>query len=287
MHIRLVVNGEEREWVCKPNETLLTVLRRNGLFGAKFGDESGRSGASTVLLDGHPVASRMLLAAQADGHEIITVESLGEYPDKGWKPTMDLHPLQKAFAANGAIQCGYCTPAMILAAKALLEQNPSPSEQEVRDALCGTLCRCTGYVKPVQAVLDAAAELRGETKVELNAPLPVPAGLFKPQDDLELPLPPLEPYAPSVSSSGDILTARRTTLDVRVAEFARPETTYVGRPELKVDAVKLAQGKPAFVADVEMRGMLVGKLLYRPMPMLDQAHRRQQGARPCLAFMPC
>jgi len=265
MHVHLRVNGEDHEWSCRPNETLLAVLRRNGFFGAKFGDESGKSGASTVLLDGHPVASRMLLAAQADGHEITTIESMGEYPEKGWKPTMDLHPLQKAFAANGAIQCGYCTPAMILAAKALLDQNPNPTEQEVRDTLSGTLCRCTGYVKPVQAVLDAAAELRGDTSIELSAPLPAPPGLFKPHDDLQLPMPPLEPFtASSPLSGGDTLTASGTKLEVRVAESARPETTYVGRSELKVDAIKLALGKPAFVADVEMRGMLVGKLLYSP-----------------------
>ncbi|MCK7480780.1 MAG: 2Fe-2S iron-sulfur cluster-binding protein [Candidatus Moduliflexus flocculans] len=105
-----------------------------------------------------------MLAAQAEGHLIVTIEALGEHPDQGWRKTDGLHPLQQAFVENGAIQCGYCTPAQILAAKALLDKNPNPSEAEVRDAIAGVLCRCTGYAKPVQAVLKAAAVLRGESK---------------------------------------------------------------------------------------------------------------------------
>ena len=114
------------------------------------------------LLDGKPINSCVMLAAQAEGHSIQTIEALGEHPEQGWKTTAGLHPLQQAFVESGAIQCGYCTPAQILAAKELLERNPNPSEAEVREALSGVLCRCTGYLKPVQAVLRAAAVMRGE-----------------------------------------------------------------------------------------------------------------------------
>ena len=105
-----------------------------------------------------------MLAAQAEGHNIVTIEALGEHPEQGWKKTDGLHPLQQAFVESGAIQCGYCTPAQILAAKALLDKNPNPSEEEVREAISGVLCRCTGYLKPVQAVLKAAAVMRGDDR---------------------------------------------------------------------------------------------------------------------------
>ncbi len=265
MQIRFSLNDEEQDWDVRPNETLLDALRRHGIFGVKHGCETGECGACTVLLDGQPVASCVTLAAQAAGHAVTTIEALGEYPEKGWKPTQDLHPLQKAFAANGAIQCGYCTPAMILAAKALLDGNPNPSEAAVRDALSGTLCRCTGYVKPVQAVLDAAAELRGETIIELKTPLAAPPGLFRPpQETGPPPVPPKPAAAAPPIAEPYPLTITETKLEVRVAQETRPETTYVGRPEVKVDAVKLALGKPVFAADVEMRGLLVGKVLRSP-----------------------
>jgi len=265
MQIRFSLNDEQQNWDIRPNEPLLAALRRHGIFGVKHGCETGECGACTVLLDGRPVASCVMLAAQAEGHEITTIEALGEYPEKGWKPTQDLHPLQKAFAANGAIQCGYCTPAMILAAKALLDGNPNPSEAAVRDALSGTLCRCTGYVKPVQAVLDAAAEMRGEKTIELKAPFAAPPGLFRSPEEVGPPLAPPEPAAPAPPTTEPYpLTVTETKLEVRVAQETRPETTYVGRPQVKVDAVKLALGKPAFTADMEMRGLLVGKLLHSP-----------------------
>ena len=103
-----------------------------------------------------------MLAAQAEGHTIDTIETVGEHPLKGWKKSSGLHPIQAALIECGAIQCGYCTPAFVLAAKALLEKKPEPSEAEVREAISGVLCRCTGYIKPVQAILRAAAILRGE-----------------------------------------------------------------------------------------------------------------------------
>ena len=133
------------------------------MFGVKQGCQTGECGACTVLLDDVPVTSCTMLAAQADGHRVTTVEALGEHPEQGWKHTEGLHPLQQAFIEIGAIQCGYCTPAQLLAAEALLRENPNPSEAEVRQALSGVLCRCSGYVRPVEAVLRAAARMRGET----------------------------------------------------------------------------------------------------------------------------
>ncbi len=108
--------------------------------------------------------SCMLLAAQVDGKHITTIESIGQVEEQGWKHTEGLHPIQQAFVEIGAIQCGYCTPAMILAAKALLDQTLTPTEEQVRDALSGVLCRCTGYIKPVQAVMRAAEIIRGNGK---------------------------------------------------------------------------------------------------------------------------
>ena len=162
MKISLNINHMLYEPLVSPGASLLSVLRGLAYYGAKHGCETGECGACTVLLDGKPVNSCVMLAAQAEGHHIQTIEALGEHPEKGWKVSQGLHPLQQAFVESGAIQCGYCTPAQILTAKELLERNPNPSEAEVREALSGVLCRCTGYIKPVQAVLRAAALLRGE-----------------------------------------------------------------------------------------------------------------------------
>jgi len=161
MKITLLINGANISKEVLPEASLLTVLRDSGFHGVKFGDEQGVSGSDTILMDGRPVNAGLILAAQAEGHKIATIEALGEHPDQGWRKTGGLHPIQKAFIENGSIQCGYCTPAQVLAAKALLDVNPSPNEEEVRAALSGILCRCTGYAKPVQAVLKAAAVMRG------------------------------------------------------------------------------------------------------------------------------
>ena len=169
MNINLTINANKHELDCSPSETLLSAVRRLGYYGVKFGDEDGLSGSDTVLLDGKPVNAGSMLAAQAEGHHIVTIEGLGEHPEQGWKKTEGLHPLQQAFVESGAIQCGYCTPAQILAAKALLEKNPNPTEDQVREAIAGVLCRCTGYLKPVQAVLKAAAVLRGDVPVNWDS----------------------------------------------------------------------------------------------------------------------
>jgi len=120
MKITIHINGIDHEIEAPAHTTLLSALRGLGFHGVKFGDEHGLTGADTILLDGKPVNAGSLLAAQAEDHKIATIEALGEHPEQGWKHTDGLHPLQKAFVENGAIQCGYCTPAQILAAKALL-----------------------------------------------------------------------------------------------------------------------------------------------------------------------
>ncbi len=260
MNLTLKINGTSYEIETSPSASLLSVIRSLGFHSVKFGDEHGLTGADTVLLDGRPVNAAVMLAAQAEGHQIATLEALGEHPEQGWKKTGGLHPLQQAFIESGAIQCGYCTPAQILAAKALLDRNPNPTEAEVREAIAGVLCRCTGYVKPVQAVLKAAAVMRKEPVI--SGQLSVISGQSSvigeqlPGKDEGTELPPATP--------GDrTMTQPRTMPKVIIA----PETDgwqTVGKPEVKVDAVKLAQGKPAFAADFEKRGLLYAKVLRSP-----------------------
>ena len=274
MKTTLNINQQVQELDIAPGDTLLQVLRRLGYYSVKHGCETGECGACAILLDGKPVNSCLYLAAQAEGHTIQTIESLGQHPEQGWKITAGLHPLQKAFVESGAIQCGYCTPAQILAAKELLDRNPNPSETEVREALSGVLCRCTGYLKPVQAVLRAAAVLRGEQVDPVgDDALLIPA----PQEWLpgESPL-----QGGAAPEGGDDFGSFEGGTPAEVQARARlmpriqlsPETQSlksVGKPEVKVDAVKLVQGKPAFAADIEKRGMLIAKVL-----LSTQAHAR-------------
>ena len=147
--ITLRVNSQPYELAVQVNHTLLQVLREGlGLTGTKQGCSLGDCGSCTVLLDGEPVNSCLLLAVEAEGHEITTIEGLSE--------NGTFHPLQEAFVNKGAIQCGFCTPGMILSAKALLDQNPSPTDREIRLAISGNLCRCTGYQKIVEAIESVA-----------------------------------------------------------------------------------------------------------------------------------
>ncbi len=249
MNITLKINGAEHQIDTPPSTTLLAALRGLGLHGVKFGDEGGLSGADTVLLNGKPINAGSMLAAQAEGHNIATIEALGEHPEQGWKKTDGLHPLQKAFIESGAIQCGYCTPAQILAAKSLLEKNSNPTEAQVREAIAGILCRCTGYLKPVQAILKAAAELRGDEPIDISSinwdfGTPKPDA---PRDD-----------SPASSLAG-VLTRPKVVLTPESQTWKT-----VGKPEIKVDAIKLAQGKPAFTGDFEKRGLLHAKVLHSP-----------------------
>jgi len=147
--IKLHVNGEEFEVLTEIHKTLLEVLREDlGLTGTKRGCDLGACGACTVLIEGKPYLSCLTLAVDVQGKKIVTIEGLAQDGEP--------HPLQKAFVEKGAIQCGFCTPGMILTAKAFLDENPHPSEGEVKRAISGNLCRCTGYVKIVEAILSVA-----------------------------------------------------------------------------------------------------------------------------------
>ena len=153
MRISILINGERRSFDAEPSDTLLTLLRREGYKGVKKGCETGDCGACAVLFDGRAVNSCLVLAAKADGHEVTTVEGL---EDDG-----RLSTLQEAFLDAGAVQCGYCTPGMLIAATDLLNRNPDPTEEEIREAISGNLCRCTGYVKQVEAINLAVRRMKG------------------------------------------------------------------------------------------------------------------------------
>jgi len=154
VHVTTTLNGDQVEYLCEPQETLLDVLRNQlDLTGSKEGCGSGDCGACSVTLNGRLVCSCLVLAAEAEGNEIETIEGMAD----GEK----LHPLQQKFLDHAALQCGVCTPGFLVAAKALLAKNPNPTETEVRYWLAGNLCRCTGYDKIINAVMDAAAEMRG------------------------------------------------------------------------------------------------------------------------------
>jgi carbon-monoxide dehydrogenase small subunit len=153
LSVSATVNGDPVSFVCEPDETLLDVLRnRLGMTGAKEGCSTGDCGACSVTLDGRLTCSCLVLGAEVDGADVGTIEGMAD----GEK----LHPLQKKFIEHAALQCGICTPGFLIAAKSLLDHNPKPTETEVRFALAGNLCRCTGYDKIVRAVMDTAAEMR-------------------------------------------------------------------------------------------------------------------------------
>ena len=159
--VTINVNGENRTASVPPETTLLRLLRDNfNLTGSKLGCDVGDCGACTVIVDGLPVNSCLMLAAQADGREVETIEGLS---------TMDrVHPIQRAFEDCASLQCGFCGPGVIMSAKALLDQVPNPTVAEIRDALGGNLCRCTGYVKMIEAIQVAARNMRGEP-LEVNS----------------------------------------------------------------------------------------------------------------------
>jgi len=263
MKVLLNVNNAEHELDIEPGDSLLKVLRSLGYFGVKHGCETGECGACAVLVDGKPINSCVMFAAQAQDHQIITIESLGEHPERGWKTSDGLDVIQQAFVESGAIQCGYCTPAQVLAAKELLTRNVNPSESQVRDALSGVLCRCTGYLKPVQAVLRAAAILRGEHIEPIDSPRVIPAEWLSPGNE---------------GTGEKDYQHELTDLDIKTKVMPQIQVTpqtdswhRVGKPEPKVDAHKLVQGKPAFTADMDKRGLLIAKVLHSPY-----AHARIQ-----------
>ena len=166
--VTLTVNGESRTAEVPPETTLLRMLRDDlNLTGAKLGCDVGDCGACTVIVDGKSVNSCLMLATQANGRDVLTIEGLA---------TRDaLHPLQKAFEEKGSLQCGFCGPGVIMSAKALLDENTDPSEFEIKDALAGNLCRCTGYTKMIEAIQDVAREKRGRAgaRTESDRPMAV------------------------------------------------------------------------------------------------------------------
>ncbi|MEW6568368.1 MAG: molybdopterin cofactor-binding domain-containing protein [Chloroflexota bacterium] len=238
----LTINGRERRLHVRQHETLLDVLRRESCWSVKRGCDDSTCGVCTVLMDGRPVRSCQVSAAEADGASILTVEGLS--------PQGELHPIQEAFMETGAIQCGFCTPAQVLVAKALLGRNPAPTETDVRQALNRVLCRCTGYVRAIEATQRAAARLRGEAVMPiavLERPLPqasesfdLPERFYRRAGDRS-PLPPLV-FTP--------------------ADMSR--TRVIGQPLVKVDARKLVMGRPVFAGDFRREGMLHGALLTSP-----------------------
>jgi carbon-monoxide dehydrogenase small subunit len=155
IHVSTIINGEPAEFLCEPGQTLLDALRDElRLTGSKEGCGSGDCGACSVTVDGRLVCSCLMLAAEADGHKIMTIEGVANGDE--------LHPIQRQFLEHAALQCGFCTPGLIVAVKALLDSNPNPTETEARYWLAGNLCRCTGYDKVIRAVMDAAAEMRAQ-----------------------------------------------------------------------------------------------------------------------------
>ena len=260
MTITLTINGSQRTLECEPHEALRTVLRRAGCHSVRFGSATGETGAAAVLVDGRLISADVMLAVQADGHSIETIEGLSELGK--------LHPIQQAFIDSGAIQSGYSTPATILAAKALIDANPNPSEGEVRDCLSGILDRETGYLRPVHAVLRAAALMRGDDPGDIEVvhldQLTGDDGTHHDRDNL-------------------------TVLDPRVVlNDDVPPMDIVGQPEAKVDAIKLAKGNPAFTDDVDLTGTLIAKVLYSPhahariVSIDDSAARALPGVRAVL-----
>lgn len=250
MELELRINGVVESLDVATNESLLHMLRREGYNSVKSGCETGECGACTVLVDGVPRPSCTMLAAQAGGCTLMTVESL--------RSGRQLHPLQLTFTEVGAVQCGFCTPGMLLSAHALLQHNPNPSETDVRIALAGQLCRCTGYLKPVQAVMRAATIMRGENvlpletsnKDEGNSIQITPTGKLR-----------------TVTTQGISSTTGKLSIigtGSLSATRAEPVLQVVGKATPAIDAIKLATGSAAFTEDTHPREMLYGRVLTSP-----------------------
>jgi len=240
--IDFVLNGEKRSISVPEHTTLLDYLRDQSLYSVKNGCREGDCGMCTILLDGSPVRSCLLSVSDVADKEVLTLEGLNE--------NGKIHPIQKAFVDSGAIQCGFCTPAQILTVKALLDRNPDPDEDEIRTALSGVMCRCTGHVKIIDAVKIAAALIRGENVESINI---IEKELPDTSKKIELP----EAY---YRKNGETQTLPPLVYTPKAMQLLKT----VGKPELKVDGNKLAKGKPAFTDDVYMKDMLYGELLTSP-----------------------
>ena len=242
--ISFTLNGSTINLNINPQQNLLDYLRSVGLHGVKSGCRVGDCGMCTILLNGKPTKSCITIMKDVDGKHIETIENLSR--------SGKLHPLQQAFWETGAVQCGYCTPSTILIAKALLDTNLKPTEQDIREALSETLCRCTGYVRIVDAILRAAAVLRGE---RVAAYLPVEIPLSADPGQMKIP----QAYYRKDGSSLPLLPLVLTP-------DSMSKTRVIGKPELKVDGKKLVQGKPAFTDDYLPKGTLFAALLTSPYP---------------------
>ena len=242
VEINLTINNTPRKLIVGVEDSLLTVLRRYSYFSVKSGCDDGTCGVCTILQNGKPILSCKTKAVDANGTEITTLEGL--------KQNSEIHPIQKAFIDSSAIQCGYCTPAQILSAKALLDENADPTDDEIRKAMNHVLCRCTGYVRVVDAVHRSAAALRGE-KVEAFAPFE----LRLPKKDEVIKL-------PEVFYRHD--GSRKPLPPIIFTPDSMEKTRIIGKPKTKVDAKKLALGRPVFTDDYHLDGMLYGGLLTSP-----------------------
>lgn len=254
MKLTFSLNGEQRSWEVSSGQTLMDALRKEAFFSVKHGCESGECGACAVLVNGDLRPSCVMLAAQAEGCQVTTAEALG-HPNR-------LGPIHQAFLDCGGVQCGYCTPAMILATQQLIAENPSPSEAEARECLSGVLCRCTGYVKPVEAILRAAALLRGEEVEPVDR---APRGPLTPDGR-----PAREGHgadtrpeaAPPEARESPVAVLEKPITDATLE--ASDPLKVVGRPQRKLDGPKLVTGRPAFTDDVEVRGLLHARILGSP-----------------------
>jgi len=242
VEINLTINNIPRKLLVGVEDSLLTVLRHYSYFSVKSGCDDGSCGVCTVLQDGKPILSCKIKAVDANGTEITTLEGL--------KQNAEIHPIQQAFIDSSAIQCGYCTPARILSTKALLDEHPNPTDDEIRKAMNHVLCRCTGYVRVVDAVHRSAAVLRGD-KVESF----VPFELRLPEHDEIIKL-------PEVFYRRD--GSRKPLPPIVFTPDSMEKTQVIGKPEIKVDAKKLALGRPVFTDDLHLDGMLYGSLLTSP-----------------------
>lgn len=266
MEINVRINGEAKTLSVRPTDSFMTALRRNGYYSVKHGCETGECGACSVLVNGVLRPTCVMLAAQADGADVTTVESMGT--------PRQLHVIQQAFLDTGAVQCGYCTPAMLLATKELLEKNPNPTEEDARACLSGVLCRCTGYVKPVEAILRAAALMRGEkVPPKEHAPRQTGSGpawgghggdVGEAAAGADMPTAPMgaDPGGQGQTVGTATITKEETLLDLD--RDWKEDLKVVGTGTSRVDGPKLVTGSPAYTDDFERRGMLYGKLVLSP-----------------------
>jgi putative selenate reductase molybdopterin-binding subunit len=255
MELELRINGVVASLDTSPNESLLALLRREGYSSARQGCETGECGACTVLVDGVPRPSCVMLAAQAGGCTVTTAENLGT--------AHNLHPLQQAFVDLGAAQCGFCTPGMLLSAYALLKSQPSPTEAEVRNALSGNLCRCSGYLKPVQAVMRAAAVMRGEDVPEPEhniVSIGDIAALTASEERRPLP----NDAQSQSTNRGATTKIPAVVLENSVGIAANGQLHVVGKALPDIHAIKRVTGRATFTGDLNQPGMLYGRILTSP-----------------------